>query len=67
MWMVELKVPYSWISSGYSFPASSQRTVIFNWETLGDRFGTTNPNNVNSFWPFSGGSYVDPEVGVSRP
>jgi len=64
-WILEIKVPYSWLGAGYTFPASSQRTVNFNFETLGARYGTTNPNQA--FWPYDAGSYVDPQVGVSRP
>ena len=29
-WMVEIKVPFSWIGPGYTFPASTQRPVQFN-------------------------------------
>lgn len=70
MLKVEVKVPYSWIADGYSFPSSSQRTVHFNWESnetgLWDtaKQGTTNPKQLS--WPVVAGSFDDPGVGVSR-
>ena len=68
MWTVEIKVPYSWITAGYTFPSASQRTVHFNWETgASSKAGTTNPKKV--FWPVYDTplQFNDPGVGVSRP
>jgi len=71
-WKVEIKVPYSFISTGYSFDSGDSCTVHFTYTN--DAFfpiydqenGTTNPNRTT--WPEIGDpiQWKDPEVGVRR-
>ena len=67
LWYVEIKVPYSFISSGYDFQSGDTCTVNFNWMSAANaRLGTTNPDR--EFWPVSYPplEWEDPEVGVRR-
>jgi len=64
-WSGEIKIPYDFISSTYTFDPGDQRMLYVNRAADGFlNMGTCNPHGT--FWSWSDGEFTSPDVGVTR-